>query len=218
MHSRHLLTLIAGLGLCVDVAPAAPAQELDVLRQLYAPHTSEDDPLAFPMKVRSVAAGTHSLWYGGKELFFRWCRQHAAHWLADKQAYMLQQGDQHMGNVGSYLVHGSLGDSAFGMVDFDDSHRLPFQFELLQGMITLRLAARESGIGMTESEAKELAQAMVQAYNDAAASGKSATELLAGNQQIAELIGAAGLRQGAEEVHARPGAFSHGSRNGQRTG
>ena len=200
MHSRHLLTLIAGLGLCADVAPAAPAQELDVLQQLYAPHTSADDPLAFPMKVRSVAAGTHSLWYGGKELFFRWCRQHAAHWLADRQAYMLQQGDQHLGNVGSYLVHGSLGDSAFGMVDFDDSHRLPFQFELLQGMITLRLAARESGIGMAEPEAKELAVAMVQAYNDAAASDRSATELLAGNQQIAELIGAAARREYGKEL------------------
>ena len=62
-------------------------------------------------------------------------------WLADRDAYVTQQGDQHLGNIGTYLAAGEFGTLGFGMVDFDDSQTLPFQFELLQGVISLRLAA-----------------------------------------------------------------------------
>jgi uncharacterized protein (DUF2252 family) len=150
-----------------------------------------EDPLAFPMKVRAVAADKSGLWRGGKDLFFRWCRDHARDWLVDQEAYVTQQGDPHLGNVGTYLAAGEFGTLAFGMVDFDDSHRLPFQYELLQGIISLRLVAGEAGIGLDGPALDRLISQTVDAYAAAAASGRTATDLLRNDPDVSKLLGGA---------------------------
>jgi len=152
---------------------------------------ASDDPLAFPMKVRAVAADKSGLWRGGKDLFFQWCRDHAADWLDDRGAYVTQQGDQHLGNIGTYLAAGEFGTLAFGMVDFDDSHRLPFQYELLQGVISLRLVAEHGGLALGDAGVDALVADVVKTYVSAAASDKTATDLLRDRPDVAKLLSAA---------------------------
>jgi hypothetical protein len=70
------------------------------------------------------------------------------------------------------------------MTDFDDTARLPFQIELLQGLISLRLAARENDIQLNGARRDELARTMFDAYRAALMSEKSTSELVAGEQRI----------------------------------
>ena len=147
-----------------------------------------DDPLAFPMKVRSLAAGRYGMWRGGKDLFFQWAADHTAGWLADRDAYMTQQGDQHPGNIGTYLAAGPLGTLGFGMVDFDDSHRLPFQFELLQGVVSMRLIAAENGIELTDAQTGQLIDTLLAEYRAAAGAEAVAVESLAGEPVVRKLL------------------------------
>src|SRR5215210_6889194 len=90
-------------------AAARSGGPLDVLREVYGPYMPADDPLAFAMKVRSVAADESGLWRGAKDLFFRWCKGRTDGWLDDAEAYVTQQGDQHLGNIGTYLAEGKFG-------------------------------------------------------------------------------------------------------------
>jgi uncharacterized protein (DUF2252 family) len=190
-------------GTAEQVAADHSGGPLDVLREAYAPYMPAGDPLAFAMKVRAVAADRMGLWRGGKDLFFRWCKGRTGHWLGDAGAYVTQQGDQHLGNVGTYLAEGKFGTLAFGMVDFDDSHRLPFQFELLQGLISLRLAAEEADVELTDSRLTRLVETVIGEYAGAAratAGGATATELLSKDPAVAKLLAAGGKRKYAKEL------------------
>jgi uncharacterized protein (DUF2252 family) len=170
---------------------AARSNPFDILVEAYGPYMNQNDPLAFPMKVRAVAADKSGLWRGGKDLFFRWCRDHARDWMDDRDAIVTQQGDPHLGNVGTYLAAGDFGTLAFGMVDFDESVRLSFQYELLQGIVSLRLVAEESGMGLDGPAVDRLVRQTLEDYTAAAASGKTATDLLRDDPDVAKLLGGA---------------------------
>lgn len=147
-----------------------------------------DDPLALPMKLRSLAADPYGLWRGGKDLFYLWSKSHARPWLDDADAYVTQQGDQHLGNIGTYLARGAFGTLGFGMVDFDDSHRSPFQLELLQGLISLRLAAQQAGLDLSTQQSRLLLDTMLSDYVAAAQSKAPAMELLADDPDVQKLL------------------------------
>lgn len=149
----------------------------DRLREAY-PHLSPDNPFGFPLKVKSVADSRSSLWRGGKVLFYDWCRANAAHWTRDRAACVVQHGDSHFGNIGTYAARGRLGRLGFGLVDFDDSHRAPFQYELLQGAILLRLTAAENRIELDERDWREVMDAVFERYLDAASSDRDTNRLL----------------------------------------
>src|SRR6476646_2784139 len=118
--------LIAGC----DAKPAANASQLpqaaaasqpagnsayDLLERYYKPYTSADDPLGFPMKLRNLSTNPYRFGRGAKELFYAWCKDNAADWLADKDAYLRVHGDLHAGNMGLYLSQGEFGQHvAFG--------------------------------------------------------------------------------------------------------
>jgi uncharacterized protein (DUF2252 family) len=179
------------------------AQPLDVLREAYGRYMPDDDPLAFAMKMRAVSAGKSGLWRGGKDLFFRWCRGRTADWLADDAAWVVQQGDQHLGNIGTYLADGKFGALGFGMVDFDDSHKLPFQFELLQGVVTLRLAAEDAQVTLDDARLNRLIDTVLREYaaaSRAAANGKTAVDLLGNEPMVAKLVAARGKQHYAKEL------------------
>jgi uncharacterized protein (DUF2252 family) len=195
-------------------APAATSRAggttpFDRLYEAYAPYMAPDDPLAFPMKFRAVAANQTGLWRGGKDLFFQWCRDHANDWLDDRDAYVTQQGDQHLGNVGTYLAAGEFGTLAFGMVDFDDSHRLPFQYELLQGVISLRLTAAEAGLHLDDAAVERLVRDVSATYAAAATSNATATAQLRDMPDVAKLLQAADKREYTRELadFTRDGKF-----------
>jgi hypothetical protein len=81
----------------------------------------------------------------------------------------------------------NFGNLAFGMVDFDDSHRLPFQFELLQGIITLRLAAEENQISLGDDQLDQLISLVLENYELGATSAKTATQLLGDDPTIVRM-------------------------------
>src|SRR3954464_13718680 len=176
--------LVLSLILCIptllraDEPPPAP-RAFDRLYNAYGPYVDPNDPLAFGAKVRALSADRYAFWRGAKDLFFLWCKNNTQNWLADKEAFLRQEGDQHLGNVGTYITGRNFGTLAFGMVDFDDSHRLPFQFELLQGIITLRLAAGENKISIDDDQLDQLISTVLENYEIGANSTLDATELLA---------------------------------------
>src|SRR5262249_17693286 len=150
----------------------------------YAPWTRADDPLGFAMKVRSLRANPYKFWRGSRELFWVWCQTHCRDWMSDADAVMTCHGDPHFGNIGAYASADGFGKLAFGMVDFDDSHRLPFQFELLQGIVTLRLVAQANHLDVSDA----LIGQVLRDYRAAAESQKDATQLLANDPIARELL------------------------------
>jgi uncharacterized protein (DUF2252 family) len=167
--------------------PPAEPRPFDLLRNAYGPYVDANDPLAFPAKVRALSSDRYAFWRGAKDLFFLWCKNNTQRWLDDKQAYVVQEGDQHLGNVGTYMTGRNFGTLAFGMVDFDDSHRLPFQFELLQGIITLRLAAEEKQVSLDDDQLDQLISLVLEHYERGATSANTATDLLADDPTIVHM-------------------------------
>jgi uncharacterized protein (DUF2252 family) len=177
--------ILLALALASLRTPArADERAFDILQSGYGQFTTPDDPHSFPMKVWAVSQDQFAFWRGGRDVFFRWVKDNCENWLADKEAYVLNHGDLHLGNIGSYAREGRLGATSFGMTDFDDTARLPFQIELLQGLISLRLAARENDIQLNGARRDELARTMFDAYRAALMSEKSTSELVAGEQRI----------------------------------
>jgi hypothetical protein len=130
--------------------------------------------------------------------------------MADREAYVTQQGDPHFGNIGTYLADGpEFGALAFGMVDFDDSHRGPFQVELLQGLITFRLAARQAKVPFPQSRVDQVLRIVAESYLSAARSSDPAAKLLAGEPALVKLMVPKRKRQYAEELarYTRNGRF-----------
>src|SRR5688572_8288989 len=167
--------------------PPAEARPFDLLHNAYGPYLDPSDPLAFGAKVRALSSDRYAFWRGAKDLFFLWCKNNTQKWLEDKEAYVAQEGDQHLGNVGTYMTGRNFGTLAFGMVDFDDSHRLPFQFELLQGIITLRLAAEENKISLDNNDLDQLISLVLENYEIGATSPQTATELLSNDPTIVRM-------------------------------
>ena len=167
----------------------------------YGPYLSANDPHEWAMKVRALAADRFGFWRGAKDLFFEWCKANAADWMADREAYVTQQGDPHFGNIGTYLAEGGeFGALAFGMVDFDDSHRGPFQAELLQGLITFRLAARQAKVPLPDSRVDQVLEIVRENYLAAARSTDPVAKMLAGEPALAKLMVPKRRRQYAEEL------------------
>jgi uncharacterized protein (DUF2252 family) len=168
-------------------APTADGHTLDVLLHNYAPYCTPGDDLAFPMKVWALSENKFLFWRGSRDLYFAWCAQHARDWFDDKAAYVVNHGDLHLNNIGTYVKRGDLGATSFGPVDFDETARLPFQIELLQGLIMLRLTARENNIDLG-GRREDLARAMFESYRSAVASDKTTVELVSEEKQMGKFI------------------------------
>jgi uncharacterized protein (DUF2252 family) len=76
-------------------------------------------------------------------------------------------------------------------VDFDDSGRLPFQFELLQGLITLKLTMQQNGITLSTQQEEQLARTLFATYRVAVNSRRNATDLLAENAAVRTMLDSA---------------------------
>ena len=173
-----------------SLASAADNRPFALAQKDYSPYMAADDPFGFPMKVLALTDSRYRCWGAGKDLFYLWCQIHAAQWLSDKDAYVIQQADPHIGNIGTYLADGDLGTLAFGMVDFDESARLPFQIELLQGIISLILVAEHNGITLSTSQRHDLINHVLDSYLVAVDSPKNATQLLSNDPMVGALLGA----------------------------
>jgi uncharacterized protein (DUF2252 family) len=187
IRSLILFLVLIAPALARGADPPPSLRAYDVLRSAYGAYVDPNDPLAFPAKVRSLSIDRYNFWRGAKDIFFVWCKNNTQKWLADKDAYVRQEGDQHLGNVGTYMTGRNFGTLAFGMVDFDDSHNLPFQFELLQGIITLRLAAEANQVSLDDDQLDQLISSVLEHYENAANSTATATDLLADDPMIVHM-------------------------------
>jgi uncharacterized protein (DUF2252 family) len=169
----------------------------DVIQRAYSPYMSMDDPFAFPMKVKSLTADPYKFWRGSKDLFLRWCGTNAADWLQDREVAVNSHGDLHLGNIGAYATGWQ--KLAFGVVDLDDATELPFQIELLQGVITLELVADRNRIDLDHERRAQLVRSMIAAYSEAMQSDRSPTESL-GNDAIVQKMLDRASRDYAEEL------------------
>jgi uncharacterized protein (DUF2252 family) len=189
-----------------DASPAAATQPAgtgayDLLERYYAPYTTADDPLGFPMKVRNLSASPYRFWRGSKEVFYEWCRTNAADWLADQGSYLRIHGDLHPGNMGVYLSQGEFGRHvAFGAVDFDESARLPFQLELLQGVVTFKTLADHRRISVGSGKLEVLVETMLEAYRASLESDRTPTQLLEDDKWVGALLKDVRKREYSKEI------------------
>lgn len=189
MHRIIILSALLVLLLAVCTrAQQTSTKAFDTIEQAYAPYMDPADPLAFPMKVQALASDPYKFWRGSKDLFFRWAIAHCNDWLGDTSAYQPTHGDLHVGNIGSYASEEGWGKLAFGMVDFDDSARLPFQFELLQGLITLELMAENAGIELSAEHRAQMDKQLIEVYRTVVNSRRNATELLKDDPIVSKFL------------------------------
>ncbi|HEV7301855.1 MAG TPA: DUF2252 family protein [Tepidisphaeraceae bacterium] len=184
------MSVVLGAAIGGSSAVALGQQQSDpyaVLRDAWSPYVQAGDPYGFPMKVAAITESKYKFWRGTKDLYYRWAKQHTTDWLADDAAYVICHGDLHPGNIGTYAVEP--GKLAFGWVDFDDSARLPFQLELLHGLISLNLVAETNGMTLAAADRAKVTEAMLGRYREALTSeAKSAAADLAGNVQVRKML------------------------------
>ena len=185
---RRLPLIVTVALLFASAATAQATRPFDALRDAYAPYLAADEPAGWPMKVRSLTEGNYKFWRGSKDLFFAWSKVECADWYAQPAAYVASHGDVHLGNVGTYAAAGGWHNVRFGLVDFDESARLPFEVDLLQSLVTLRLVAAENGIDVSDDEWRAVSGAVLSDYTTAFAGGEPAGALLADIKPVAKLL------------------------------
>lgn len=195
MNPHFLLPLLI-------LAPFAFAQSdtYSRIQSAYAPYLDAQDPLSMPMKIRSLASDEYKFWRGSKDLFFQWAKQNCQDWLTDPKLFLPNHGDLHLGNIGSYVTEDGLATLGFGMVDFDDSARLPFQFEILQGIITLDLVIRQNQIPLSPDQLNQLHDKLFESYRYAVNSQRNARDLLKNDPTVSQLLSKAGKKSYLEEL------------------
>lgn len=194
-----MLLLVIGLavGLATSVqAIATGPQPYDLIHDALNPYLDPADPLAFPMKSAALSDSAFKFWRGSKDLYYRWAKTNAADWLADDGSYVTSHGDLHPGNIGAYAT--APNRLAFGLVDFDDATRLPFQLELTHGLISLHLAAADAGVSLEGDKRAALDAALFDAYTAGLSSEAAANALLKADRTVAKLLGNTGKPYASE--------------------
>lgn len=171
-------------------APQHPTDEspLDLLLRVYAPLCIPGDDLSFPMKVLAASESPAKFSTSTRELFYRWASAACADWLTDPGAYVQCHGDVHLGNTGSYVADHRSARLALGLKDFDDTAFMPFQIDLLQAMVALRLAALDRQVELAPDEFSALAADLLAHYRTALTTGLSPTETFAGDPVVGNLL------------------------------
>ncbi len=185
-----------------SIASIANAQSdaFNRIQSAYAPYLNDQDPLSLAMKIKSLSSDEYKFWRGSKDLFFQWGKQNCQDWLKDEKAFLPNHGDLHLGNIGTYVTEEGLDTLGFGMVDFDDSARLPFEFELLQGLVTLDLVARQNKIDRTPEQIATVDQAIFDSYKLAVNSRRNAKEMLKSDATVVKLLGKSTKKTYADDL------------------
>ncbi|MBI5762800.1 MAG: DUF2252 family protein [Planctomycetes bacterium] len=151
------------------------------------PHLTQDDPRALPMKVRSLLVGPYNFFRGTADLFYDWSNHHAEDWLRGASVLVILHGDVHIGNVGTFLAgRRDSDDLGFGLVDFDEAVRGPFQLDLLRALSALRFAAEERDIDINDWN--EVADELLAAYVHGVSNGTSTKKLATQYSTVADLL------------------------------
>ena len=184
-----ILGVVVTLGIVTKVSGIVGGEQpYDVVKSAFSPYMDQSDPLAFPIKSVSLSDSVFKFWRGSKDLYYRWAKTHTADWLADDGAYVVSHGDLHPGNIGTYATGPN--QLAFGLVDYDDATRLPFQLELVHGLVSFHLAASDAGINVDASQRTKLDAAILDAYTAALISRDKADSAIRTDPIVAKLLSA----------------------------
>jgi len=149
---------------------AASSRAYDVLVQLN-PHLRSDGPAEFRLKMHSLHRGPNDFFRGSAELYYDWCRRHCTDWLSDRRSVVLLHGDVHPGNTGTFRAPDERGDLCYSLVDLDETFRGPFQLDLLRAMLSLRFAAAENDLSISEGNWDRLGGHLCRSYAGAIDAG-----------------------------------------------
>lgn len=189
------LPLAASAGSTPDPSPSATGRfsAYDTLQESLQEFVPRSPASGWPMKAHALVADPYKFWRGTKDLFARWSRRNCGRWFADRDAYYPAHGDLHLGNIGTYHAD-QFGGLAFGMVDFDEATRLPYQVELLSGLVTLELVAQVNGIPLNADERRALATRLVEQFIQAVKSPEEAKHRLEAIPAVRKLLDRANQR------------------------
>jgi len=166
--------LLVGAWLVTSKQSARGAEPLHEIQALN-PHLAFHGDMAWPMKVHSLLKNEYNFFRGTADLFYRFCGEHCADWISARGKWVSLHGDVHLGNIGTYQGPGAPGeDIHFGLVDFDEAVRGPYELDLLRATTALRFAAGASEVKVSDEEMRQAISTMVFAYVGAR-EGKTAT-------------------------------------------
>lgn len=149
----------------VDPAHASALKRIETLN----PHLTDEKEIPnLSLKVHSLSRGPYDFFRGTADLFYVWCRSNCADWLADDGTSVLLHGDVHPGNTGTYVAAPDGGPRlAYSLVDFDESIAGPFELDLLRAVTSLRFAAAENGLTLSDDDWSRVVAALVSSYRAA---------------------------------------------------
>lgn len=130
------------------------------------PHMADDDPVAWPLKLKSLVDSEYKFFRGTADLFYSYAHSSYRDWTDRPDVLVRLHGDVHLGNSGTYRVAGPAFDIQFGLVDMDETIEGPFQVDLLRGLVAVRLAVASDGRTMSGAESADVAGILVKSYRD----------------------------------------------------
>jgi len=148
-----------------SVMPAASNAQVPTLQRIrdFNPWLSADNPLELSLKLHSLLRDEYTFFRGTADLFYDWCREYCTDWKTAPNEGLLLHGDIHLGNIGTYRAAGGF---CFGVVDLDESFLGPFQFDLLRALMSLRLAASDNRVDLSQTDRANLQDRFLTAYRD----------------------------------------------------
>ncbi len=200
-----------GLFLVLALAPMTSAQQrpYERVRRSVGAYLGERDPLGWPLRSYCMSRSPYTFWVSGQDLFFAWCKTHAGDWLGDQKSIIPCHGNASLAALGSYAAAGAFGKLAFGIQSFDDSCPMPFQCEVLQGLVTLRLIAEQNRIALDGRGVDELCDTLSKSYAAALSSPRDATSYFAEDAWVAKLLAADSPYSDCLERYTSVGLFRH---------
>jgi len=184
------ILLMCATTLSADEPPTTLAR----IRQ-FNPWLSAEDPLELPLKLHSLLKDQYTFFRGTVDLYYDWCREHCADWIKFRDDGLLLHGDVHLGNIGTYRA-GAL--NRFAVVDLDETFQGPFQLDVLRGLISLRFAALDNRIDLSQSDRTTLLDQYLAGYFDGLTGRLSGDDLASRHPLVKSLLKKAAVGDPAE--------------------
>jgi RNA polymerase sigma factor (sigma-70 family) len=124
-----VVTTALGASTWLYLGRAAGMGPYDRLHKLYSPYLSNNPAPGFAWHMSSMETDLSSFWRGSQPLFYQWCKTNCGEWFSDRDSYVICQASPNLEDADH--------------LNTDNSARLPLEIELLQGLISIRLAAGE---------------------------------------------------------------------------
>jgi RNA polymerase sigma factor (sigma-70 family) len=152
-----VIVVAVGLFLARGPAEAKPPGPYDRLSQLYGAYLPNDAVDGFAWHTASIKSDLSSFWRGSQPLFFQWSKGNCRNWLDDPSAYAVCNASPNLEDA----------ERLADEVNADNSAKMPVQVELLQGLITIRLAANGGFQSANDRTAYKVASTLCNTYRAA---------------------------------------------------